>query len=299
MLYTFFTFIFPLYFYYGGKWHNNKFEAVGGLVLGIFLWLLLFCVVIRRMRKHQKIRFLYQSLAKQGQKVNARIIGNHTQQSSRGAVVDLVVEFENLAGTTVQATMSCMDLRPQERRYEVGKTLILYLNRQSGEHLPFAIDGGEFNYNKTVDIVFLIIAISYSIAAFIISHHLYSQGDGIRWLSFFHPWVFSPMIGIIIYAFLGKIGQGFFRGLNQEEKNRLLLYGLKTRGEIIRFDITGESLNDQPTMLIGFKYQDNQRHTHQIERKQTVFIHELSDWKKGDVVDLLYLPDRPAIVDRV
>ncbi len=107
-----------------------------------------------------------------------------------------------------------MDSEPHLNRFGPGKTIGLILNPETYAP-PVIVDGKGFQWNRKimgVVVFILLLLLILGPAILVYSYNRESAGYGWRYLSFGHPFVLIPFIGVIemifILLFTGNIGSG-------------------------------------------------------------------------------------------
>src|SRR5690606_39256030 len=119
---------------------------------------------------------------------------------------------------------------------------------------------------------------------------MFSNGNGWRFISLWHPWVMTPFLGLLLFNVTGIFGR-FFGGKQEHEEN-LLLYGKKTTAIVQRADQTGTYINEQPQIKYILQYADDKGKQHVVTLKKIVLLTDLHRVNTG-TQDILYLPDDP------
>ncbi|WP_154662290.1 DUF3592 domain-containing protein [Vaginella massiliensis] len=291
-----FFYIFPLFFCFAGVWNMGPWLATLSLLLGIVGWIWLVVDQFRLFFKNPN-RLLEQvrQLQRNGKVVDAKIrrVISKKQSKDGDVFTELYVSFPNFSGTEIFTTFEMYDSKPHENRFEVGKTFPLRLNTSPNTSTPWVIGDGEYFKTRSGFRWLFLFSIVYAVVVFIVNYYIFTDDNGWRWLSFFHPWVWIPYTGVIFYnRFLNK----FLYGDDNDQSYKLYLYGLETTGQITKSSQTGLYINEQPQMRIQISYTDKNGKTHFVEKKQIVMLSDLHNYQVGDV-KLLYLPDNPETIE--
>src|SRR5690606_9434242 len=115
--------------------------------------------------------------------------------------------------------------------------------------------------------------ILYMVATFIFHYTMFSNGNGWRFISLWHPWVMTPFLGLLLFNVTGIFGR-FFGGKQEHEEN-LLLYGKKTTAIVQRADQTGTYINEQPQIKYILQYADDKGKPHVVTLKKIVLLTDL------------------------
>lgn len=295
----FFLYIFPLFFSYAGGWSSGAWTATISLMIGIIGWAWLIKVQFRKHVSKPKLLLKEaQELQRSGKVVDAKINEIITKKETKEGnfMTEVMVSFPNLAGTEITTSFDFLDSKPHLKRYEVGKQLPLRLNTQKSAEIPWILGEGDYFATKSKMRWLYLFTIVYAIAVFIVNHLVFSNGKGWRWLSLWHPWVWTPYFGLITELAINKIFSRMGGGLNHKSSYELFLHGLETKGYITKINQTGTFINEQPEMRIHINYTDKDGKTHYLEKKKVVLLSDIHAYQVGEV-KLLYLPDKPDIIE--
>lgn len=291
----FFVYVFPLFISDLGVYHSEPLEATLYLALGIIFWVAYITKLFLDMRKNAQTIDKAKELLKKGTLVPAIIIESDIKKYKNYNKISAVFEFKNFVGTKVKSVYPFIDSKPQEHRFEEGKTIYLRLDPTPNTEIPFIIEGSQVGAKKTKGLGLLIFTILYCVIVFLILHNKYSDGYGWRWLSLTNPWVVSPVIGLLTTIFFKKL-EKVGTTMSLKEEAQLLLYGKSALGEITQSLQTGTYINEQPEMRLRVRYQDENGNIHRVEKKKVVLLNEMHLMQKGTIVELLYLPENPELI---
>ncbi|OPZ28385.1 MAG: hypothetical protein BWZ00_01301 [Bacteroidetes bacterium ADurb.BinA174] len=299
----FFVYIFPLFFSFVGIMKWNAWAATGSLIVGIVGWTIF-------------VRFLYKRLfilpnkswkqalwlQRNGKLVEAEITEVLSRkETSRGSfLTEIKVSFPNLVGTTISTSMEFEDIKPELNRFTKGKKFPLRLNTQKPvEQLPWINGYGEIIQNKLPTRWLFAFSLIYAVVTFIIHYAIFSDGQGWRFVTIFHPWVFTPFLGRLIMGSMG-IFMNNMRSFTSSDSSmfELLLHGVKIEGKITKMSQTGIYVNNLPQIMYTISFTDRKGQTHFIDQSKVVLFNEINNYQPGDV-QVLYLPSNPTLVELV
>ena len=291
----FFVYVFPLFFCYVGMWKSSALLATIGLAIGIIGWILFIASFIRKRTKYIKNLKEGEEILSHGERVQATIKNIDVDEYEGYNDVNATIEFKNLAGSMVEIDFPFRDSMPNQRRFAVGKKIYLRLNRRQNTEVPMMLDGARLGLRKSGELVLAVFSLIYCVVVFLVNYKVFSDGDGWRWLSPWHPWVLIPFWGMLLLNKINGVVGSLGMQTNAKDSNELMLYGVRTKAEITRSNQTGTYINEQPKMNIRIKYQHQRGQEHNVDKTQIVLLNELPKFQKGPV-EILYLPDKPDIV---
>jgi hypothetical protein len=302
-LYTLgFTVALPTILYYANDYlvvppQENATWAFFYLGFGLITWLV---ILLLYGRFYTKVIFTdkkhLEKTAREGKTIIATITGSRVVKSVRNTVVlDLTLSFTNLAGTAVEFSYQLNDSNPSERRFEIGRTIEMRANME-GKNAVFVPSTMEVARIKGMVFLYSFVFLLLLAAAFvypIISYQLESNGYGWRFLKITHPWILVPLINLSVVAFIWLIAVfiGKATGIRKQPL-RMILYGIRTTGTIIKYDQTGTYINEQPQVRFDIEFTDQQGIKRLVAYKKIVSlldIHKISTDQK----EIMYLPNDP------
>lgn len=307
----FFAIPFPMILYYNIKSAEppilgdaNPWFALGLLAVSVLLWSIIIgnwfykWIVINFVAKRNITH-----LAKYGIRRKAEIIKSVkiSKPGSKYDVYELVLYFKNLVNTEISQKTVVNDSKPQQRRFEEGKTVELLIDKDVKKMPYFIFAGSEVSFN--ISIIFLITMGWLAIVTLVIGYYIYSyqtenNGMGWRFIIYWHPLVFCPAIlllcnGIFSY-FLNRIING-----KKGEVELIKFKGIRTTARLVSAHQTGTYINAQPMVLFKLEYVDEQNRTRITDIKKIVNLLDLASITQA-TIDIFYLkedPDRIAFAD--
>ncbi len=264
------------------------------LGLGCFFWLLLIGLyihnfILSQFRKKRQLSKLMQN----GRHTKGTIISKQVVQSmGEGLLLLLKVEFKNFSNALVETALDIVDSEPALDRFATGKSIALVVNPEISNP-PVIIEGKGFQWNRTImAIIFSILLLMLVLAPglLVYSYIHESGGYGWRYLSFGHPFILIPFIGLLellpFMLFTGKPGK-------RSTASRLLLYGKSATATIIHTQQTGLYINEQPQVLFTVEFEGARGHTTHASFKKVVDLLKIPDITPGKTITVLYNPDNP------
>lgn len=289
----FFVFIFPLFFSYTGIWGWGPWGSTFSLLVGVVGWIWFVSVLYKKNMTEPSILINEaRRLQRSGKLVDAEVTEVISKSKNKDGLemVEIMASFPNFAGTNVSAHFEFVDSKPHLSRYEAGKKIPLRLNYEKGAKIPWIYDDAELVPNRTIHNRIYLFAIVYSIVVFIVNYKVFSNGW--RWLSLFHPWVYTPYWGAYTERTILRFSNKITTESGGDESNELLLYGEEAVGKITKSSQTGKYINEQPEIKFSIRYTDKKGQTHFVEKKEIVLLTDMHNKQVGDV-KLLYLPYDP------
>jgi hypothetical protein len=274
-------------------------EAFFWLGLGCVLWILLWALFINgfigsQFRKKRKLeKLMLNGRHQKGTVLTKQVI----RQMREGDLVLLKVQFKNFSDALVETNLDAVDSEPHLNRFAAGKSIGLILNPETYSP-PVIVDGKGFQWNRKVMgiIVFiLLLLLILGPAILVYSYQRESAGYGWRYLSFGHPFVLIPFIGVIELIFIL-----LFTGIGSAKKtSRLLLYGKSATATIIKTERTGLSINDQPQVLFTIEFDGPRGQPVQASFKKIVDLLKIPEIIPGKTISILYDKEHPQIIEPI
>ncbi|HLV46749.1 MAG TPA: hypothetical protein VKY32_06885 [Flavobacterium sp.] len=205
--------------------------------------------------------------------------------------IEIVVEFKNLSDTMVKQLFRFTDSRPHEKRYEEGNHVNL---RISTENQSPAIILAETKVSTYFGfgIFALCFLVVYMLGTLVVHYHLFSNGNGWRFITLMHPWVFTPFCGMLFFKFIIGVSTGLISS-DPKAEEKLILYGRKAEAIVQRADQTGTYINEQPQLKFVLKYADYTGKSHSVTFKKIIPLTQLHTIQAGGTQNILYLPNDP------
>lgn len=286
-----FTFIFPLFFIYAGIWKSSAQHSTIALVVGIVLWLLFLYkeykrVIVTPVKVSNEIRNIYNN----PHHSIGRVLKVFDITSGLKKYRSYFISFPNIIGTEVTASI---DDRQGKYNFYEGQNISLLLNKSNNPNPPFVLDDINKDIPSAINIkgfIYLIFIVAYAISFFLVCYFYYSEKDGWRFLSLWHPWVWAPLIGILGTFVFSLVDRTIARGSNSIKSNKIALYGKSADGEIINRDHTGTIVMNVPLMKFDVKFKDQNGIERLVTIKELVPFNDLYKFEL-DRRPVLYLPE--------
>jgi len=284
-----------------GDWKYNYDRSAEAaffyLGLGLLLWGLLislfsnkFLFSLIRTKKNQL------KLKTTGRRIKAIVIYNSLiERTKDGESIVLDLEFKNLSGAIVAYSLNMHDSKPEEHRFDVGKEVNVLVSEDSKNPM-ITLEAGKVGWNRpilTLILMTLAVIVLIPIGLLIYGYLYESRGNGWRYLSFWHPFILAPLMGLLYVAILIFI-RGYFMKPNNSDK--LLLYGKSTEATILGASETGTQINDQPQILVTVEFQDNGR-VIQAAYKRIYSLMSLSRLTAGQKIRIIYDAENPQNIE--
>lgn len=306
MLYMlFFAVPFPMILYYNIKsddppqlYHIDPWLALGILVLSVILWSM---VLSSWFYKWIVVNFTAKSniayLNKHGISRKAEILEavKISKENSRYTVYELLLSFKNLVNTEITQKTVVNDSKPQQNRFEKGKTVEIRIDQDMKRKPYFIFAGTEASINVLV--ITLITLGWMALVALIAGYYIYSyltenNGTGWRFIAYWHPLVVCPAILLfykgILSFFLRKLTGGY-----KAAPELIKFKGIRTTARLISADQTGTYINEQPMVLFKLEYTDEKNQIRRAEIKKIVNLLDLNQVRQRNA-DIFYLKEDPG-----
>jgi hypothetical protein len=301
----FFAIPFPMFLYYGINsefdvttlQEKNPYLALGYLALSVILWLI---VLIGYFRKWIVQIFITKrnldTIKRTGVQREAKIISavKISKPNAKFNTYELELGFKNLADTEIKHKTIITDIKPHERRFEVGKKINLLLNRDKNKEPNFIINNTTATLNVRVFILRILgwAALTIAVIAYYIFSYRYeSYGMGWRFMCIGHPLIVCA-ITLLFYRYLILLIFSKFSGLGGDAL-MIKFGGVKTQAKLIKVSQTGTYINEQPEMRFELEYTDQKHQVHRTTIKKVIGLLNL-DMAKQEYVEIFYLPENPS-----
>lgn len=284
----FFTYIFPLFFSYLGVWKiPYPILSLISLGLGALLWAIYNLKLYQAMIS-QPIRSKreYNQTRTQGRRVQATVESKlfHSESAS-GEQIEVRLRVPNFAQSEVPVIIPLLDTKPHLKRFEFGNTVYMRLSDNPMASVLLVPDDGEAELRIGKNYPLVLLSILYPLIVLVGQYYYFSDGQGFRFLSPWHPWVWAPLLGLLFV----RIATGSKK--SQRKLNELLLYGVSTLGQIDDARFTHVTINDKPQMNIFYSFEDAFGQRYHQNTKQLVAQSSLG-FLHGEI-ELIYNPKNP------
>lgn len=287
----FFAFIFPLFFSFSGSYTWSPLWSTVSLLIGVVAWILFILWTYKKaVVQPRELQRSIHEVVEHGHLAQGRILKRTLLKIHEDKREDLEinVEFKNFSGTLVQHNFEFTDSQPYSRRYEEGSSINLRLNK-AGTAPAVLLADTKTQLSAGPGTLAVSFVILYAVATFIGHYMIFSEGNGWRFITLWHPWVFTPFTAYFIFNIGGLFGK-MFGGTSASDK--LLLYGKRVTAKVQRAEQTGTYINEQPQIKYILYYQDDKGSEHVVEMKRIVSLTQMHTLQQ-ETQDILYLPDQP------
>jgi hypothetical protein len=228
--------------------------------------------------------------ADEGSTVIATITSKMQEGMMRNiAVLQLKLAFTNFSGTPVEVNYQLMDSKPEENRYEKGKTLALSVNmkKKGGQIVPKGV-----KVERNVLMVYLYTFIFLVLIGVAVYFPLVEDW---RYFVLPHPWTLIPLINLGVAFFIGFLLKMIVNASGDKNSVRMVMYGLKVTADILSYKQTGMYINEQPQVAFNLEFTDKQGKKHSMVVKKIISLLEVHKLQTGPV-EIMYLPEDPGTV---
>lgn len=300
----FFAIPFPMIIYYSTNSDDinslrdrDPWLSLGIVAASILLWLIVLVVfyqkwVLNVFTSKKNIEYL----KKEGEPREARILAV-SKLSNEGAKMDtyeLGLSFKNLVGTEIVQKAGVSDSKPFERRYEVGKKVMLLIDKEMKRIPYFIFSGTVAEINKTIVLwrtLGWLALVAMVLGYYIYAYQSESHGMGWRFMSFGHPLIICPLI-LLFYRILVDLIVNKLGGDYKDNTPLIKFKGLKTNARVISASQTGTYINEQPMIRFELEYTDEKQQKHNGNIKKIVNLLDLNSIKV-EYMEIFYLKSDP------
>src|SRR5690606_21297299 len=298
----FFAIPFPMIIYYplsGMPSSTKPWWAMMLLILSLVLWSVVLIKLYKQWVAYPiKAKSTIESLLREGSIKNAEILSVRKVKSHKEEMneLELRTRMLNFSGTPILVDLHISDSQPYQRRYEVGKSLRLRIDKDLKGH-PYLVPEGSQITLETGRLMWCIAAwlfvVALIICYYIFSYQLENKGTGWRFLTFWHPLIIRPLS--VLFMFFGILGFiGKFNGLPKDTL-RVKFHGKNAVATIIRAEQTGTYINEQPQVRFELEYLDAKGQAHQVSLKKIVNLLDVGITREK-TIPIFYLEDDPQQV---
>lgn len=304
-IYTlFFAIPFPMLIYYNasygvdgedtGPWLALTYLLLSIIAWGLVIWNLFSSLVLTPFRQKKAIQYLLDN----GVSVEGVILESEKkgQRSNGSRVQSITFSLRNFSGAEIREAMDFVDTRPEERRYEPGKKVMLRVDREMKRQPSITLEASRPTLRMGRIFLFILVPLALSAAVawyYVFSYELQSNGSGWRFMVFYHPLMLCPLILLATRFGFGKL-ISLFTG-NPEKQLVLKYHGRRTDAEVVSVAQTGTYINEQPQMRFELRYTDDHGQTHSTTLKRIVPLLEMNI-AQSKTLPIFYLMDKPGEV---
>ncbi len=233
----------------------------------------------------------------------AKIVGVKVlSENGRIPLLECELEFPNFSGELIKEKVKLGDSKPNLKRFEPGKEVEIFLNRDSKFKSPVSMKG------LNVGIKWMSIAFYTSIGGLYLylCLRIMNRATTLIWSDIpiyeellsnmgLH-WMFLGFIGLILFNLfiLRLFGFGKLSG-KKKDIHKLRYYGLKSMGHISKYEDSGMMINDNPVVRFYYTFKGSDGQIHQ--GNDQILIGKLEVGKVPNMREksIYYLPDSPEI----
>ncbi|SHE81434.1 hypothetical protein [Pedobacter caeni] len=302
----FFAIPFPMIIYYSttnqddinGLRESNPWLSLFILAASIIMWIVVLVVfyqkwVLNVFTSKKNIEYL----EKEGEPREARIL-SVKKVTRPGAEMDtylLELAFKNLVGTEIVQKSGVTDSKPFERRYEVGKKVVLLIDKEM-KRIPYFIFSGTIVKIHTKIVLFRTLGV-LAILVVLLGYYVYayqseSHGMGWRFMSFGHPLIVCPLV-LLFYRILVDLVVNKLGGDYRDNSPLIKFKGVRTNARLISASQTGTYINEQPMIRFELEYTDDKQQTYNGNIKKIVNLLDLNSIKV-EHMEIFYLKSDPT-----
>lgn len=301
----FFAIPFPMIIYYSTSnlddikslTQSNPWLSIGFLAASIIMWLVVLLVfyqkwVLNVFTSKKNI----EHLKKEGEPREARILSVNklSPAIAKMDTYELRLSFKNLVGTEIVQKTGVNDSKPFERRYEIGKKVMLLIDKEMKRIPYFIFSGTVVEINKTVVLwrtLGWLALVAVLAGYYVYAYQSESHGMGWRFLSFGHPLIVCPLI-LLFYRILVDLVVNKLAGDYKYNTPLIKFKGLRTNARLISASQTGTYINEQPMIRFELEYTDDQQQKHNGNIKKVVNLLDLNSIKV-EYMEIFYLKSDP------
>jgi len=281
----------------------NAYLVFGAVALILTYWpYRLFLRPIFNLFKKQKVmqRIVQEGMPIEGEVVESQYFGAPHSNGTRK--IRITVAFNNFVGTRIQEKFRFFDTQPQQNRYEVGKSVKLFLSDEAIGGKKVTLAGGQPKINIKFIAIFLSLftIVAYFIYTFVIQPiWLLGEQDLETTISLFdHPTAALLVLiygGVIVFIFF------LFRFLDasmgmKSNWGDFKYHGKQATANITHYAKTGMRINDNPQVKFDITFTTDQGQTVTSSVKKVIDELEIGRIPEMKHIDVLYLPDNPQQV---
>lgn len=296
---AYFIFVHPSIIYYNTYHTSNNTEngmvalfylglsfVLWAIVLGSTLWLILKNGILAQRN------LIY--INSHGRRIQARIIKSQVLKEHQSWVsMQIGLEMNNFYGETVHHTMIMNDTRPNEKRFETGKTIFLKVDPDFKRNPYLLMEGSKSKINYILPLIWLVFT-GGVIAYYRYAYSTESGGLGWRFLELSHPLLVIPACFILFTGLFYLIFRIFIMG-NKTGRDLLELKfkGKKATAEIVQVRQTGTYINEQPQVEYTLQFADQNGKLFHVSKKEIVSLLDIAKVSALKQREIMYLPERP------
>ncbi len=214
----------------------------------------------------------------------------------KAAPIEIHVEFSNFAGSAVEQQFRFMDTKPQERRYETGKSVALKCLERPEPAVILAESKPALR--PLFWLAWLTVLGSIGAGLYFLIKPFLEKLDG--WQSLLHALEQVEVAGMLVALGIGAaitlfvIGS-FFKSFSEDRGSRLKFFGVKTMAKIQSRRETGVYVNRQPQIEYQYVFQDRNGVEHIGLDRELISLLDMATVAQTTEREIMYLPESPSI----
>lgn len=268
------------------------------LGFSVLVWLYVIIFFINNLFvKTFKAKNTINNILKNGTSRDAKIIDyqliKYNAKSNINAI-QIKLSFQNLRNVLIEHELLFHDIKPQEKRFDAGKTVKVLLNPNTSEEPYFILSGQQTKFNPVgmvLRILFVVFMIAYVIGLYYYFYTTESFNFGWRFLTFMHPIIFSGVMFLLTILVYQMIVGKFFKKTKEEQ---ILFAGRNAEAEIISVSQTGLTVNDQPQIMFQVSFKDFKGKEHITVFKKIVNLLDLASVPRQGKIEIMYDENNPS-----
>src|SRR5690606_22117172 len=298
----FFAVPFPMILYYplsGVASTRGPWWAMLLLSLSVVLWVVVLIKLYKQWvafpieAKSNTASLLRDGAIKNAEILSVRKIKSHSEDMDE---LELRTKMLNFSGTPILVDLQINDGHPYQRRYEVGKSLRLRIDKNLKSRPYLVPEGAQISLKKgrfIWSVAAWLLVLALIIGYYIFSYQLENNGTGWRFIAFWHPLIICPLS--ILFLFFGIMGFiGKFSALPKDIL-QVKFHGKEALATIIRAEQTGTYINEQPQVRFELEYIDAKGQVHQVSLKKIVNLLDVGITREK-TIPIFYLENDPQQV---
>lgn len=304
LFFIYFIFVHPCIIYYNTP-HTGINTEDGRLALfflfsSLTLWTIIFGFTLWLIIKNSIIAKRNLSHINQnGKSIKGIIRANSVLKENKSGIVaqEIIIELNNFSGENIHHKMIVNDSRPQEDRFNIGKSVYLKVDPDFKRHPYYFIEGSKTKSNYTLLLVWTVFLAAVAFYYYY-AYTSESGGYGWRFLELFHPLLVIPACFIFFVGLIYLIFRFFImRNKTGRQQLQLKFWGVKSMATINEVQQTGTYINEQPQVKYTLAFTDKNGKSHQFTKKEIVSLMDIGSISSVKTRAIIYLPEKPDIFD--
>ena len=266
-------------------------------IWGYVLFRILFVQFYNRKKEYED--------ASNGKFVSGTVKRIHSSKKTGGGkwnILSIEIEFPNFAYELISERFSFTDTKPEQRRYEEGKSVQLILNEKKEASTPVRIANARGEINRFGLAIILALIGGYCYGVYLLLTKSWEAiGQDINNLPALFPeednlgmGLVALFTGLFVYFLFKKIGL-LQTGKAKNELRQLKYHGRNATATIERYEDTGVLINDNPKVRFHYSYADNYGTTYQGQDSKVINKLEIGTIQQIKEVEIMYFSDRPEV----